>query len=191
MSDGEKELMSKMGEVELKVDAIHTATHISSQLHSRASLHLDSFFSTLSLHLAMRNKPGASSKSTGAAATHQMLTAGSDPSRTSSRLQPSDPLDVLRALSRTTSGPKLASGLGKSKDAGPGGGASSSSGTGTGMSDAARRAARDVKEAVATAKNDGGIAGKLSMVNPPTPRKPPGTPRRSGNTPGPGNAKRV
>lgn len=70
-----------------------------------------------------------------------------------------DPQDLLRALSRVDAERPQ-----------------------TQVGDAARRAAREVQRA---ADANGGMERRLTGVPPPTPRKPPGTPRR-GTTPGKG-----
>ena len=71
-----------------------------------------------------------------------------------------DPQDLLRALSRVDARRPQAQ-----------------------VGDAARRAAREVQRA---ADANGGLAERrITGVAPPTPRKPPGTPRR-GTTPGKG-----
>lgn len=121
-----------------------------------ASSDLDHRFSLLSVSLSQRLPP----------APHQSFSS-KNPAAPSNYLphsqlpqQPvADPREILRALSRTDAErPRQAVG------------------------DAARRAAKDVQRV-----NEGAVGGlserRLTGVPAPTPRKPPGTPRRS-NTPG-------
>ncbi len=137
----------------LQEDRIFGSVSVAQKLVEIAAADLDERFSLLSISLAQRTLPPTNPSSL------------SNPSPLSnfvpvtalpiSRYQGPDPLDLLRAISRTESSRP--------------------------RSDAARRAAKDVQR-VNEVRSAGDIVmaeRKLTDVPPPTPRKPPGTPKRS------------
>ncbi|KLO05495.1 hypothetical protein SCHPADRAFT_896210 [Schizopora paradoxa] len=115
---------------------------------------LDERFSLLNISLAQRTLPPTNPSSLGnPSPLSNFVPVTALPT---SRHQGPDPLELLRAISRTESSRP--------------------------RSDAARRAAKDVQR-VNEIRSAGESAGlqerKLTDVPPPTPRKPPGTPKRS------------
>lgn len=140
----------------IQVDHLHSISHSALETTRTAESDLDRRFALLNLSLASRSQP-----------THYALTTTT--TALSSYLPPSsnrppsttDPQDLLRALSRVDATRPQ-----------------------TQVGDAARRAAREVQR-VADANGGMSAERRLTGVPPPTPRKPPGTPRR-GTTPGKG-----
>ncbi|TCD61829.1 hypothetical protein EIP91_007846 [Steccherinum ochraceum] len=146
----------RMQDLEFTVDNLHASSHSALEMTRTIEADLDRRFAMLNLSLASRSQPTA-------------YPLASTPNSLSSYLPPSisrppsttDPQDLLRALSRVDAERPQ-----------------------TQVGDAARRAAREVQRA--TDANGGMMAERrLAGVPPPTPRKPPGTPRR-GTTPGKG-----
>ncbi|TBU55459.1 Mis12-Mtw1 protein family-domain-containing protein [Dichomitus squalens] len=147
-------LHNRLKELEHTVDRLHTFANSALQTTRVSEADFDRRFALLNLSLASRSQPALSS-------THADTTALSSyilPLHP--RPPPTDPQDLLRALSRIDADRPQ-----------------------TQVGDAARRAVREVQRvADATA---GMAERRLTGVPPPTPRKPPGTPRRA-TTPGKG-----
>ncbi|EJD07140.1 uncharacterized protein FOMMEDRAFT_165737 [Fomitiporia mediterranea MF3/22] len=155
---------SRREDLEYKEDRLLAAASVARQFTQIAALDLDRRFSLLSTSLAQRTLPS----STGASLSGQQVLSNFVPATSlpASRNPALDAQDLLRALTRTDAARPRGQ-----------------------LGDAARRAAKDVqraRESQAHQTAEGGIhvlERKLTDVPPPTPRKPPGTPKRS-TTPG-------
>ncbi|KAI5119965.1 hypothetical protein M0805_004345 [Coniferiporia weirii] len=149
-------------ELQYKEDRLHAAVSVSRQLTQITAAELDHRFSLLSISLVQRTLPPANPSSLsnpGALSNFVPVTA-----LPSAQHVGPDPQDLLRAISRTDAARPRSQ-----------------------LGDAARRAAKDVQRANETQAQaaEGGLTveRKLTDVPPPTPRKPPGTPKRA-STPG-------
>ncbi|THH04006.1 hypothetical protein EW145_g5840 [Phellinidium pouzarii] len=148
--------------LQYKEDRLHAAISVSRQLTQITASELDHRFSLLSIALSQRTLPPTNPSSLsnpGALSNFVPVTA-----LPSAQHMGPDPQDLLRAISRTDAARPRNQ-----------------------LGDAARRAAKDVQRANETQSQagDGGLVveRKLMDVPPPTPRKPPGTPKRA-STPG-------
>lgn len=139
-----------------QVDQLHAISHSALEMTRTAEADLDRRFALLNLSLASRSQPTPYALSSAPTPISSYL-----PLSTSRPPSTTDPQDLLRALSRVDAERPQ-----------------------TQVGDAARRAAREVQR---VHEANGGVAAerRLTGVAPPTPRKPPGTPRR-GATPGKG-----
>ncbi|KAH8112630.1 Mis12-Mtw1 protein family-domain-containing protein [Phellopilus nigrolimitatus] len=154
---------SRLEELQYKEDRLHAAISVAHQLTQITASELDHRFSLLSISLAQRTLPPANPSSLrNPNALSNFVPVISLPS---ARHPGPDPQDLLRAISRTDAARPRSQ-----------------------LGDAARRAAKDVQranETQAQAASEGGlmVERRLTDVPPPTPRKPPGTPKRP-STPG-------
>ncbi|PCH39348.1 hypothetical protein WOLCODRAFT_141197 [Wolfiporia cocos MD-104 SS10] len=148
-------LNTRLESLEYTMDRLLAITNSALETTETAEMDLDRRFALLNISLATRSQPVPSTLPPAAGALSTYL-----PPSLSRPPPTTDPQDLLRALSRIdASRPQNQVG------------------------DAARRAIREVRRATDA---PGGMAERrLTGVPPPTPRKPPGTPRRAG-TPGRG-----
>ncbi|KAL5504421.1 hypothetical protein ACEPAH_8496 [Sanghuangporus vaninii] len=154
----------RLEQMQFKEDRLHAALSVARQLTHIARLDLDRRFALLNLSLAQRTLPPSSEATlSGQQALLNFVPATALPL---TRQTGPDAQDLLRALTRTDASRPRAQ-----------------------VGDAARRAAKDVqraRESQVHQSAEGGVLvqeRKLTDVPPPTPRKPPGTPKRAG-TPG-------
>ncbi|KAI0080987.1 hypothetical protein K474DRAFT_50513 [Panus rudis PR-1116 ss-1] len=152
-------LLDRIADLEYTADQLHALSHSALETTRIAEADLDRRFALLSLSLSARSQ---SLPSTHLASSSSSTALSSYIPPTVTRPPPTtDPQDLLRALSRVDAGRPQSQ-----------------------VGDAARRAAREVQRAA-----DAGVGLSerrlTSGVPPPTPRKPPGTPRRA-TTPGRG-----
>lgn len=145
-------------------DRLHASLSAARQLTHIARLDLDRRFALLNISLAQRTLPPSSDAPLIGQQTLSNFVLATALSTT--RHMGPDAQDLLRALTRTDAARPRGQ-----------------------VGDAARRAAKDVqraRESQAHQSAEGGLPvqeRKLTDVPPPTPRKPPGTPKRAG-TPG-------
>lgn len=152
---GKSPLGGRLQDLEYTVDHLHTLAHSALETTHIAEFDLNRRFALLNISLSTRAQPAPSSVPHNPGALSSYL----PPSLT--RLPPTtDPQDLLRALSRIDAERPQNQ-----------------------VGDAARRAAREVQRAADAPI--GMSERRLTGVPPPTPRKPPGTPRRA-TTPGRG-----
>ena len=140
----------------IQIDRLHSLSNSALETTRIAETDLNRRFAMLNISLATRSQPAPTSlPSTSGALSSYLPPSLSRPPPTT------DPQDLLRALSRIDAERPQ-----------------------TQVGDAARRAAREVQRA---ADAPGGMTERrlTAGVAPPTPRKPPGTPRRAA-TPGKG-----
>ncbi|KAL5526291.1 hypothetical protein ACEPAF_8014 [Sanghuangporus sanghuang] len=154
----------RLEQLQFKEDRLYAALSVARQLTHIARLDLDRRFALLNLSLAQRTLPPSSEAPlSGQQALSNFVPATALPL---TRHTGPDAQDLLRALTRTDAARPRAQ-----------------------VGDAARRAAKDVqraRESQVHQSAEGGVLvqeRKLTDVPPPTPRKPPGTPKRAG-TPG-------
>ncbi|KAF8514655.1 Mis12-Mtw1 protein family-domain-containing protein [Gautieria morchelliformis] len=147
----------RLGEVENKVDRLHSCLHISQQLMNRTTRHLDKRFEALATALAARSQPRSQPSDVSTLAN--LVSANPNPPSGTGLGVPPDTLSILRALTRTDmEHPRREIG------------------------DAARKAAREVQRVNATPakQSAGGAATSSRRLTAVTPRAAPGTPRRAG-----------
>ncbi|KAI0925492.1 hypothetical protein AcV5_008214 [Taiwanofungus camphoratus] len=148
-------LSSRLGDLEYTIDRLHSITNCALETTRISEIDLDRRFALLNISLATRSQPVPTS----IPSTSTALSSYLPPSL--SRPPPTtDPQDLLRTLSRIDAQRPQ-----------------------TQVGDAARRAVREVQRANDASSGVG--ERRLTEVAPPTPRKPPGTPRRA-TTPGKG-----
>jgi kinetochore protein Mis13/DSN1 len=150
-------LTLRLEEVESKVDRVHSCLHISQQLMTRTTRHLDKRFEALATALAVRSQPTAQPSDVSTLAG--LVSANPNPPSGTGQGVPPDTLSILRALTRTDlEHPRRE------------------------MGDAARKAAREVQRVNSTPgkQSAGGAAGSSRRLTAVTPRVTPGTPRRAG-----------
>ncbi|KDQ52709.1 hypothetical protein JAAARDRAFT_162538 [Jaapia argillacea MUCL 33604] len=153
-------LSRRVEECEPIIDHLHALVDCSLRTTHLSEEDLDRRFALLSLSLATRSQPIPSSS---LSSTPGTLSSYLPPSTNPSRVAPpTDPQDLLRALSRIDAERPQAK-----------------------VGDAARRAVREVQRVNEASAAGGVVDRRLTGVPPPTPRKLPGTPRRA-TTPGRG-----
>jgi kinetochore protein Mis13/DSN1 len=153
--DCTKSTLSLMSDVATKIDRIHSFVSAALQTTQVCESYLDHRFALLSLARASRSQPVPPSFRSPSALASFLSANLTRPERGI------DPRELLRALSRVDADRPPAQ-----------------------VGDAARSAVRQVERA--NQASVGGVAvseRRLTGVPPPTPRKPPGTPRRA-TTPG-------
>ncbi|KAL6298336.1 Mis12-Mtw1 protein family-domain-containing protein [Sparassis latifolia] len=154
-SDGKSPLRSRLEELEYTMDRLHTIANSALHTTRMSEMDLDRRFALLNISLGARTQAAPSALPSSSTSLSSYL----PPSLT--RPSPTtDPQDLLRALSRVDAQRPQAQ-----------------------VGDAARRAVREVQRAHDA--TSGVAERRLTGVPPPTPRKPPGTPRRA-TTPGKG-----
>ncbi|CAL1717252.1 unnamed protein product [Somion occarium] len=148
-TDRKTPVSERIQDLEFSADRVHGLSHSALETTHVAEADLDRRFARLNISLANRSQTLASTLNQSATALSSYLPT------TLSRPPPTtDPQGLLRALSRVDAERPQSQ-----------------------VGDAARRAAREVQRA-----HDAGVSmaeRKLTGVAPPTPRKPPGTPRRA------------
>ncbi|KAI0342616.1 hypothetical protein BDW22DRAFT_1330457 [Trametopsis cervina] len=152
----QESLAGRVAELGYTADRLHAVAHSALKTTRIAETDLDRRFALLNVSLASRSHTLMPAPSPGALSSYLPPMVARPPPTT-------DPQDLLRALSRMDLRRPQAQ-----------------------VGDAAKRAAREVQRAEDAWGAGGtgtGVERKLTDVPPPTPRKPPGTPRR-GATPG-------
>ncbi|CCM06771.1 uncharacterized protein FIBRA_09069 [Fibroporia radiculosa] len=154
-ADDKDPLRIRLDDLEHTMDRLHALTNSALETTRMAEADLNRRFSLLNVSLASRSQPASSTLPSSSGALSSYL-----PPSLSRPPPTTDPQDLLRALSRIDATRPHNK-----------------------VGDAARRAVREVQRA--TDASSGVAERRLTGVPPPTPRKPPGTPRRA-TTPGKG-----
>ncbi|THH17899.1 hypothetical protein EW146_g3002 [Bondarzewia mesenterica] len=139
-----------------KVDRLHGIVDTSARMTSTSETELDRRFALLSIALHAHSQPTPHPALNGTSLSSYLP---ANLARPTAKL---DPQDIFRSLSRIDMSRPPAQ-----------------------VGDAARRAVREVRRAHDAVESGGLTERRLTGVPPPTPRKPPGTPRRA-TTPGRG-----